>query len=92
MELFAYGNYGVDFYNSLFPNCYSLNVEEDSFFGRSFLPYLTNPNSPYKYIFHPDYVSTGMELVKGLGIATVIGIIISRIALAWGNWMAQVKR
>ena len=62
------------------------------FFGRYSLPYFVNPDSPYRYIFHPNYVSEGWDLVKGLGIAALIGVISTRIGLSWGNWMSQVKR
>ncbi len=33
-----------------------------------------------------------MNWVKGLGIALVLCFISSKIGLAWGNWMKQVKR
>jgi cytochrome bd-type quinol oxidase subunit 2 len=62
------------------------------FFGRYSLPYFANPDSPYRYIFHPDYISQGWDLIRGLGIATLIGLLTCRLALAWGNWMSQVKR
>lgn len=62
------------------------------FFGRYSLPYFANPDSPYRYIFHPLYTSMGIELVKGLVIAGMIGILSSRIALSWGDWMSKVKR
>ncbi|PSL01494.1 hypothetical protein [Cecembia rubra] len=62
------------------------------FFGRYSFPYFANPNSPYRYIFHPDYISQGWDLFKGLGIAVLIGTLTCRLGLSWGNWMKQVKR
>ena len=61
-------------------------------FGRSSWAYMTPPDSPLRYNFHPDYVDTGWSLIKGLLIALPIAVIMSRIGLSWGNWMKQVKR
>jgi hypothetical protein len=33
-----------------------------------------------------------LGLIKGLALAGVLGLLSARIALAWGNWMGQVKR
>ena len=37
-------------------------------------------------------VATGMELVRGLAIAAVLGTLSARAGLAWGGFMAKVKR
>lgn len=61
-------------------------------FGRFSWPYSSSPDWAYRFDFHPNYVSTGLDLAKGLGIALVFGLLSSRLGLAWGNWMRQVKR
>lgn len=62
------------------------------FFGRFSLPYFVNPDSNYRYMFYPGSVDSIFKLGIGLFYALIIGILSSRIALAWGNWMSQVKR
>jgi hypothetical protein len=62
------------------------------FFGRFSWPYSSNPDWEYRFAFHPGSVDTGWNLVKGLAIALLFGIFSSRIGLAFGNWMSQVKR
>lgn len=36
--------------------------------------------------------ASGMNLVRGLGIAAVLAILSTRVGLGWGNFMARVKR
>jgi len=62
------------------------------FFGRFSLPYFVNPDGNYRYMFYPGSVDSIFKLGTGLLYALIIGILSSRIALAWGNWMSQVKR
>ncbi|MCC5936559.1 MAG: hypothetical protein JJU34_04705 [Lunatimonas sp.] len=76
--------YFADFLNT--------EVARGWFFGRSSWPYSSSPDWAYRYVFHPNYVSSGMDLVKGLGIAGLLGLVSARVALAWGSWMEQVKR
>lgn len=61
-------------------------------FGRFSLPYFVNPVGNYRYMFYPGSVDSIFNMGIGLLYALVIGILSSRIALAWGNWMSQVKR
>ncbi|GAB2609010.1 hypothetical protein [Belliella aquatica] len=61
-------------------------------FGRFSLPYFVNPDGNYRYMFYPGSVDSIFNLGIGLLYALLIGILSSRIALAWGNWMSQVKR
>jgi hypothetical protein len=62
------------------------------FFGRFSWPYSSSPDWAYRFDFHPNYTSSGLGLIKGLALAGVLGLLSARIALAWGNWMGQVKR
>lgn len=62
------------------------------FFGRFSWPYSSSPDWPYRFAFHPNYTSSGMELAMGLASAVGMGMLSARIALAWGRWMGQVKR
>ncbi|PRY86981.1 hypothetical protein CLW00_10749 [Mongoliibacter ruber] len=62
------------------------------FFGRFSWTYASDPDFPYRYTFHPRFISTGIDLIKGAGIAVIIGLFSSRIALSWGNWMKRIKR
>lgn len=61
-------------------------------FGRFSLPYFVNPDGNYRYMFYPGSVDSIFKMGVGLLYAFIIGILSSRIALAWGNWMSQVKR
>jgi hypothetical protein len=36
--------------------------------------------------------ASGVELARGLAIALGIGVVSARLALAWGGWMARVRR
>lgn len=62
------------------------------FFGRFSWTYASDPDYPYRYTFHPNLISTTPEIIKGAGIAILLGIASSRVALSWGNWMKQIKR
>ena len=54
-------------------------------------PYMQGPGS---YFARGEYVdpAAGMELAKGLGIALVLAVLSTRAGLAWGSFMAGVKR
>lgn len=62
------------------------------FFGQGAWGYGSPPNYEYRYAFRPDLVSTGWGLVKGLLIAATLAILSTRIGLAWGSWMKNIKR
>jgi hypothetical protein len=62
------------------------------FFGTSKWYFGSDPAWEYRYSFGPWMVSSGMELVKGLPIALIIGVLTSRAGLAWGNWMKSIMR
>lgn len=62
------------------------------FFGAESWYFGSNPDWEYRYSFMPWHTHTGWDLVKGLLVAFGIGILSSRIGLAWGNWMKKVQR
>ncbi|MFT4031150.1 MAG: hypothetical protein QM669_01900 [Siphonobacter sp.] len=54
--------------------------------------YGSDPNWEYRFKYHPRNSESLTQLAKGLGIATLITILSTRMALAWGNWMKRVVR
>ncbi len=60
-------------------------------FGTNEWAYYANPNSPYRYDFRL-FTGTQAEYLIGFASASVIAILSSRVALAWGNWMRRVQR
>lgn len=62
------------------------------FFGQEGWGYGGPPLYEYRYAFRPEHVSTGWVLVKGLLIASALAILSTRIGLAWGTWMKNIKR
>jgi hypothetical protein len=62
------------------------------FFGTESWYFGANPDWEYRFAFMPWHMDTGMELVKGIAIAVVIGVLSSRVGLVWGNWMKKVQR
>lgn len=61
-------------------------------FGQSSWYYGNDPNFEYRYAFAPWQVSSGMQLIKGLGIALLLGYLSARLGLYWSKWMKQVQR
>jgi len=62
------------------------------FFGTSKWYFGSNPDWEFRYAYAPYMISTGMALIKGMGIALVIAILSARTGLAWGNWMKRIVR
>lgn len=62
------------------------------FFGTTKWYFGSNPDWEFRYAYAPWMITTGLELVKGLGIALVIGFLSSRLSIAWGSWMKRVMR
>lgn len=62
------------------------------FFGTAKWYFGSDPNWEYRYSFGPSMISSGAELAKGLPIAIAIGIVTSRIGIAWGDWMKRIVR
>jgi len=62
------------------------------FFGTSKWYFGSDPTWQYRYAFGDWMVSSGMDLTKGLAIALVIAILISRVAISWGQWMKKIVR
>ena len=69
----------------------SLYARNGFFLGYSW-SYDNDPNWEYRYKFHPYWTQTGVELLKGLGIALVCAFFSARIGLLWGAWMRRVLR
>ena len=62
------------------------------FFGQDSWYFGSSPDWEYRFAYADWMVSSGMDLVKGLAIALAIGIVSSRIGIAWGRWMNKVVR
>jgi hypothetical protein len=61
-------------------------------FESNSLTYAESPNRPYRYVFDPALVDTGMRLVKGMFVAFVFAVISGMAGYAWGNWIKRVQR
>lgn len=62
------------------------------FFGTESWYFGSRPDWEYRYAYSERMESSGMELVKGLGMALAIGYLTSRISIQWGKWMKSVMR
>jgi hypothetical protein len=62
------------------------------FFGGDAWFFGAPPNSPYRFKFSPTDIQTFPRFAIGIIGAIVIGTIISRISLLWGNWMLRIQR
>ncbi len=62
------------------------------FFGTSKWYFGSDANWEYRYAFGPWMISSGLDLVKGLAIAFVLGVLTSRVGLAWGSWLKRIVR
>ena len=51
-----------------------------------------NPDWPYRYKFYPANIDTGMSLLKGMLIASVLAIAFGFVGYVWGRWMKEIKR
>jgi hypothetical protein len=61
-------------------------------FGSHYWYFGSNPDWEYRYKFAPWNLESPVGLIKGLGIALILSLVSSRIGLAWGNWMKNIKR
>ncbi|HEV2148780.1 MAG TPA: hypothetical protein VGR37_15350 [Longimicrobiaceae bacterium] len=78
----------VQWYFSLFLNS---GYARNPVFGQHLRPYMLGEQS---YLARGAYMNpeSGMVLAKGLAIALGISVLSARLGLAWGDWMARVRR
>jgi hypothetical protein len=62
------------------------------FFGQESWYFGSSPDWEFRFAYADWMVSSGTDLVKGLAIALGIGVVSSRIGIAWGRWMNKVVR
>lgn len=63
------------------------------FFGSHSWYYGANPDWEYRYKFAPWEMESFGSLAKNVGIAIVVGsLITARLGLRWGKWLGMVKR
>ena len=62
------------------------------FFGSHYWYFGNDPNWEYRFKYAPWMEENATELIKGLGIALIAGLISTRIGLKWGNWMHKIQR
>ena len=75
----------------LFAYFYISPYARNWFFAADAWSYGSRPDYIYRYAFYP-WDADSFALVKGLGIAFVIGFFSTRLGFWWGNWMKQVQR
>ncbi len=62
------------------------------FFGGDAWFFGAPPDSPYRFKFSPTDIQKPLRFIVGIFGAVIIGTIISRISLRWGNWMLRIQR
>jgi hypothetical protein len=63
------------------------------FFGSHSWYFGSPPDWEYRYAFAPWEIETWGSLLKSIGIAILIGgLITARLGLRWGKWLTEVKR
>jgi hypothetical protein len=62
------------------------------FFGAGSWYFGSSPVWPYRYKFYPGEVADLTDMLKGIGIALVLGGLAARLSLRWGKWMQRVER
>ncbi len=62
------------------------------FFATSRWYFGSEPTWEFRYAFADWMVSSGWDLVAGLGIAFGLALISSAIGITWGNWMKKIVR
>ena len=62
------------------------------FFGGNSWYFGSPPDSPFRYKFSPGDLQPLASFAIGIVLAVLIGIVISRISLVWGNWMLKIQR
>jgi hypothetical protein len=62
------------------------------FFGGNAWFFGAPPDSPYRYKFSSADVQKLPRFAIGIFVAIIIGTIITRISLRWGNWMLRIQR
>ncbi len=68
-------------------------IARNWFFGSNSWTYNSPPDWEYRYKFAPWATTNGIkDWAFGLGFATLLAIISTRISLFWGNWMKKVQR
>jgi len=62
------------------------------FFGGDTWYYAFSATAPYRHRFNPAAVASPRALVKGVGVAIVIGMLVARVSLRWGRWLQNIQR
>ena len=62
------------------------------FFGTESWYFGSSPDWQYRFDFMPWHLHTGVDLIKGIAIACVVGLFSARLGLVWGKWMTRVQR
>lgn len=62
------------------------------FFGTESWYFGSSPDWQYRYAYAEWMEASGLDLVKGLAIALVVGYLSSRLSMRWGKWMKSIMR
>ncbi|RCR70086.1 hypothetical protein [Larkinella punicea] len=65
---------------------------QNGFFFSDSMSYGEDPTWPYHHQFHPHWLQSTPDFLKGIGIAILCAIGSARVGLLWGNWMKRVQR
>lgn len=61
-------------------------------FGTESWYFGADPDWEFRYVYADWMVSSGADLLKGLGMALGIAFLTSRLSMSWGKWMQRVMR
>jgi hypothetical protein len=67
-------------------------LARNRFFGTIFFDYSTRPTSAYLHYQFIATEATRAQFWRGMGLAIGAAALTTRIGLAWGTWMRQLKR
>jgi len=65
---------------------------ENRIFGTDYYPYMVGPSEYHLSHQFDFYEKTRTEFWVGMAIAFACAFLMTRIGLAWGDWMRRVKR
>lgn len=74
-----------------FANFLLSKASQNRFFGTIYFDYNSRPNGfdRMRIFFHPEW---GLQLMRGLGIASACAVVSSWVGLTFGKWMRGVQR
>lgn len=62
------------------------------FFGGNSWFFGSPPDSPYRYKFSPTDLQPLRSFAVGIILCILMGTVVARISMRWGNWMLRIQR